>query len=200
MIVIDLETTGLEPERNSILSLGAVDFFNPNNQFYGECAVQEGKEIDHVALHINGFTLPEIVSKEKGVQELVNEFIQWSKQVKDNMIGGYYTHFDRSFILEAVKEYRLEWPFGIHIVDVHGLFYSHLLKTDELKPGYRTEYSLDHILVYLGLPKEPFPHNALTGAKVTAEAISRLVLGKNLLKEFEKYPIRYLDDIYSTKN
>ncbi len=192
MIIIDLETTGLEPERNSILSVGAIDFDNPDNQFYGECNVQEGKKIDPVALHINGFTLPEIVSKEKTVEELVNEFIQWAKQVKDKMIGGYYTHFDRAFVLEVVKEYGLEWPFGIHIVDVHGLFYSHLLKKGELA-GNRTEYSLDHILTYLGLPKEPFPHNALTGAKVTAETISRLVLGKNLLKEFEKYPIRYLE-------
>ena len=37
MIVIDLETSGIDPMEHSILSLGAVDFDNPEYFFYGEC-------------------------------------------------------------------------------------------------------------------------------------------------------------------
>ena len=47
--------------------------------------------------------------------------------------------------------------------------------------------------MYVGLPPEPKPHHALTGAKVEAEALSRLLFGKILLKEFAHYEIpKYL--------
>lgn len=40
-----------------------------------------------------------------------------------------------------------------------------------------------------GLPNEPIPHNALTGAKMEAEAFSRFIYGKSFFKEFENYPV-----------
>jgi hypothetical protein len=45
------------------------------------------------------------------------------------------------------------------------------------------------VMVYCGIPEEPTPHNALTGAKAHAEVISRLLYGKKLLPEFEKFEI-----------
>lgn len=53
----------------------------------------------------------------------------------------------------------------------------------------KTNIKLDYILTLVGLPEEPKPHNALTGAKVEAEAFSRLLFGKNLLKEFTQYTL-----------
>ena len=46
MIVVDVETTGVDARKNSIVSIGAVDFENQKNQFYGECKIWEGAEID----------------------------------------------------------------------------------------------------------------------------------------------------------
>ena len=34
MIIVDVETTGIDPEKHSIVSIGAVDFSNPSNEFY----------------------------------------------------------------------------------------------------------------------------------------------------------------------
>ena len=36
MIIIDAEMSGLSPLKNSIVSLGAVDFAHPERKFYGE--------------------------------------------------------------------------------------------------------------------------------------------------------------------
>jgi len=48
---------------------------------------------------------------------------------------------------------------------------------------------LDAVLNYCGIPREPEPHNALTGALSHAEVISRLLYGRKLLPEFNEYQI-----------
>jgi hypothetical protein len=53
----------------------------------------------------------------------------------------------------------------------------------------RTNISLDVVLSYCGLPGEPRPHNALTGAVCHGEVASRLIFGRGLLPEFEQYPV-----------
>ena len=45
MIVIDIETTGLDPRKHSIVSIGAIDLSNPKRQFYVENQIWEGAEI-----------------------------------------------------------------------------------------------------------------------------------------------------------
>ena len=52
--------------------------------------------------------------------------------------------------------------------------------------------NLDAVLNYCGIPDEPEPHNALTGAKCNAEVISRLLNDKKLLPEFSQYEIPWL--------
>ncbi len=53
----------------------------------------------------------------------------------------------------------------------------------------RTGLTNDRILSYVGLPEEPRPHNGLVGARMEAEAFSRLLHGRTLLQEFETYPL-----------
>jgi hypothetical protein len=54
---------------------------------------------------------------------------------------------------------------------------------------HRTALDLDAILVYCGIPEEPTPHNALTGAMSHAEVASRLLYDKKLLPEFDQFDI-----------
>lgn len=56
----------------------------------------------------------------------------------------------------------------------------------------RSALNLDAILNYCGIPDEPDPHNALTGAMCHAEVVSRLLYDKKLLPEFMQYPIPWL--------
>ena len=84
MIVIDVETTGVIPTKHSILSIGAIDFNNPENQFYEECRIwdgaqvmQDGEEGMLSALKINGFTKEEIRdSKKKSQKQVLEELYQ----------------------------------------------------------------------------------------------------------------------------
>ena len=51
---------------------------------------------------------------------------------------------------------------------------------------------LDAVLNYVGIPNEPTPHNALTGAFSHAEVASRLLYDKKMLSEFEQFDIPWL--------
>jgi hypothetical protein len=54
---------------------------------------------------------------------------------------------------------------------------------------HRSALNLDAVLNYCGIPDEPEPHNALTGALCHAEVIARLLFGTALLPEFSQYHI-----------
>ncbi len=195
MIIVDIETSGINAEKNSILSIGAVDFSNPENQFYAECQIWKGAEIEQEALDINGFKKEDITNPKKRKQkEVIEEFIAWIQNCEEHTFSGENSSFDRDFLAAAIRREKISWTTIYRTIDLHSLAYTHMLKRGvvEIK-NKRTAVKLDTILHYIGLPEEPKPHNALTGAKVEAESFSRLIFGKNLLKEFKQYPIpKYL--------
>ncbi len=192
MIVVDVETTGVNFSRNSIVSIGAVDFFKPENQFYEECRIWEGAEISEEALKINGFTKEQITNPDKqSLEEAVKKFINWAENIKDKTFAGENPSFDRDFLKNSISRCGINYLVGHRTIDLHSLCYSNYLKRKLIPPmkNGRTDLNTNKILQYVGLPEEPNPHNALTGAKMEAEAFSRLIYGRGLLKEFEKFQI-----------
>ena len=191
MIVIDVETTGIHPEKHAILSIGAIDFNNPENQFYMECKIWEGAEVTDEALNINGFKREEITKDTKKSQkEIIEHFFQWLETCEEHTFAGENPSFDRDFITATARRENIAWNPVYRTIDLHTLGYIQLLKKGIVPlKNKRTAVKLETILVYLGLPEEPKPHNALTGAKMEAEAFSRLIQKKVLLKEFAQYLI-----------
>ena len=205
MIVIDVETTGIYPNEHSIVSIGAVDFANPENQFYAECKIWEGAKIYTrptglggeklrylSALAVNGFTEEQIKDQsKKHPGEILGMFLEWAKSCNSKVIAGHNSWFDRDFLMDTAKRYNIVWPFGGRIIDLHTLTFATLLKNQDSPHDEkgRSKIISDYVFKYVGMPEEPKPHNALTGAKFEAEAFSRLIYGKNLLKEFGQYPI-----------
>ncbi len=190
MIVVDVETTGLNPEKNSILSVGALDFDKPLSQFYGECRIREGALVSPEALKWNGFTLEQIVdNKKRTLNALLFDFMKWAEGCADLTLAGENPNFDRDFLNYSFAKYSYDFRIGRRTVDLHSLCYAHHLMRGLTPPltNRNSQVSGDMTLEYVGLPKEPMPHNALTGAKMEAEAFSRLIYGKILLLEFKNY-------------
>ena len=192
MIVVDVETTGLDPKKHSIVSIGAVDFSKPENQFYQECRIWDGAKVSPEALEVNGFSEEEVRDPhKKTLEEVIKGFFKWVEKLPEKTIAGQDPSFDKGFLKASAERCGIEWTLGHRTVDLHSICYFHHLKkgiNPPTKEG-RTALNLDKIANYVGLPEEPKPHNALTGAKVEAEAFSRFVFGKLLLEEFEKFPI-----------
>ena len=197
MLVIDIEASGTEYHKHSIVSIGALDFDNPEYRFYEECQIWEGAHIMEGALEVNGFTEAEITDINKKTEaQIVTEFLEWSQQIGDRTITGQNPSFDRDMLKAASQRAGLNWDLAYRTIDTHSLCWMHMIKRGETPPvdpeHKRSALDLDLILNYCGIPKEPEPHNALTGALCHAEVASRLLLDKKLLPEFEQHQIPWL--------
>ncbi len=198
MLILDIEASGLDYKESSIVSIGALDLDNPTNQFYAECKVWDGAHISDEALEINGFTKEEVLDKSKMTEaELIRNFIDWSNQIKTNRtLAGQNVSFDRDYIQAACRRASMEYPFAHRTIDTHTLAWMHHinrgLEPPVDKEHKRSALNLDAVLNYCGIPDEPEPHNALTGALSHAEVISRLLYNKKLLPEFNKFNIPWL--------
>lgn len=194
MIVIDIEASGTNYAKHSIVSLGALDIDNPTNRFYGECRIWEGAHVNPESLAINDMTEADITNPDKITEgELVRQFMEWSQHMADRTLAGQNVSFDRDFLKAACEREGLPWELAHRTIDTHSLCYMHMVHRGITPPldaqHKRTALNMDAVLNYCGIPEEPDPHNALTGALCHAEIIARLLYGKKLLPEFEQYDI-----------
>lgn len=192
MIVVDIEASGLDAKESSIVSVGAIGFNNPENQFYEECRIFEGAHVNEDSLKVNGFTEEQIRDpKKKTDREVVEAFLAWSRTCKEWTLAGQNPSFDRDFLKETAYRYHVNWPIAHRTVDLHSVAYAHFVKKGIEIPlkNNHSDLDLDNIAKFVGLTSEPEPHNALNGAKFAAEALSRLLNGKQLLDEYKEFAI-----------
>lgn len=204
MIILDIETSGLDPYRNALLSIGAVDY-ETGEEFYGECHVGNRNEIDDAALAINGFTRSQVYFDATKPDdefplfrdELYAQFWSWC-QGRDCLIAGQQVGaFDLRFLkvihdgierhLNPVADPIIVWDFPPPPPEAY-IHHEGIKHVGKWPFGYRSldlhsvafaklgkSLSLDRILQTVGLELEPKPHNALTGARLERDAFKRLL-------------------------
>lgn len=184
-----MEATGLNPRRNAMVSLGAVDFAHPENQFYSECRIWEGSEIDPQGIAVGGFTEEQVTDPNKqSLEEMMRAFYAWIEPIPEKVMAGQNAYLDREYVNDGFKRAGIDFEFNKRIVELHSVAYVDHLRRGvpmPLKADGFTNLSLDNIAKYVGLPEEPRPHNGLTGAKYEAEIFARMLYGTNILPDFE---------------
>lgn len=177
-VVIDLETTGLDPESAGILEIGAVDA--AGRRFYRRVALDRGRRVDWPALQCNGIDPVDLCAGHPVQHAICNLFMWlWADGYTGRWImGGKNPQFDYGFL-------RANWPEGDigvplsevisrRCVDLHSLAYGYAMREgmDFAADGFST----DEIYKVLGLNPEPMPHNALRGALHEMEGFRRWFL------------------------
>jgi len=194
MLILDIEGSGTNYEKHSIVSIGAFDSDAPEHRFYGECRIWDGAHIMEDALAVNGFTEAQITDVTKMSEaELVVQFLEWSHHVSDRTITGQNPSYDRDMLRAATERAGRNWDLAYRTLDTHTMCYMHMVKRG-IKPPMdaqhkRSNLNLDAILQYCGIPEEPHPHNALTGALCHGEVAHRLLHNQPLLPEFSQFPL-----------
>lgn len=196
MIAVDVEATGTEPALHSILAIGAVDTEEPSNQFYDECRAFDGARIEEEALLVNGFSREEATDPNKKTEaELLRAFFAWATdRPKNRTLIAQNVAFDYGCLLSAAKRAGEAFPFAKRTLDLHSLAWLHMESHGVPQPvGDRHSLiNMGFTLRYCGLPEEPKPHNALTGALCHAELFSRIAYNEKLLTEFSSFDIPWL--------
>lgn len=197
MIFVDVEASGTNYQKHSIVSIGALDFNDPTNQLYIECRIWDGAHISPESLAITGFTEAEAQDTNRATEgEAVRQFLEWSQHMGDRTLAGQNVSFDRDFLKAAAEREGLSWDMAHRTLDTHSFCWMHMVKRG-LEPPIDAEHrrsalNLEMVARYVGIPEEPQPHNALTGALVHAEVTARLLYDQKLLPEFEQFEIPWL--------
>ncbi len=197
MVVLDIETSGLNPNEHGLLSIGAVDLMRPKEIFYIECRLRRGETYDKNALYVNGFDKQNIKDPAKPrPREAIDQFDRWLKQRSVKVIAGLHVAaFDVPFLNAKAEQTRSALRLHRRSVDLHSIAYAKMLSLKKLVPltdGWSV-MDVDSIYPFCGLPLEPTPHNALNGAKWEAECFYRLIYSKGLYAQFKNYSVpKYL--------
>jgi DNA polymerase III epsilon subunit-like protein len=208
MIVLDVETTGLEPKVHSIISIGAVDtnkLINelPNPLFYRECTIWLGAEIQEEikegrkvfpALEVNGFEEEQArYTNPETHDDVMKAWMFWTKDSENRTLCGENINFDMGFVKEGLiragyEEKEVHKLIGARGIDIHTISYESHEKNGIAIPmkNSRSNLSLNETLKYCGLPPEADPHNGLIGAILEAETKWRITFGQSL---FAKIPL-----------
>lgn len=163
MIVVDVETGGLDPLKNPLLSIGAVDQ-KTTSQFYYKIKPLDDMIITNEAVAVNGYNS----GTWNGVElaSVMTWFIGWLDG-RDCILAGHNPSFDNSFLKVNFERVGIKSPFRHRTIDMHTLAYQKFGKS----------LTSDQIYEALGMQSEPKPHIAITGAKMESEAFRRLGLG-----------------------
>lgn len=192
MIIVDVETTGTNSNKHSLVSIGAIDFLDPSRTFHEECRIWEGAHVMEEALAVNGSTQESITDPvKKSEAEITALFFEWAMQSRNHMLAGQNPLFDIGFLQQAAERAGLNFPVAHRSLDQHTVAYVHMLGRSIVPPvkNGRSDLNSDMIMEYVGIPAEPKPHIALNGAIWEAEAFSRLLYDRPLLDQFKNYPI-----------
>ncbi len=195
MIIVDVEASGVDPVKCSLVSVGAVDFDNPENRFYEECRIWDGAHVEDEALAVTGMTRTQITDPKKQTdREVTEKFLGWIKTCKEYTLAGQNPSFDRDFLQQTAYRYHINWPLAHRTVDLHSIAYFHLIKQGLPIPleNNHSKINLNFIIKHVGLNVARGKHNALEDALLEAECFSRLFYGKILISEYSKFPVMTL--------
>jgi len=169
-VVFDTETTGLNPKKNDILSIGAVKI--KDNKIITsktfEMFVQNSCSISGESTKIHGIREVDLINA-KTILEVIPEFLEF---IGSRPLVGYYLEFDVAMINKYVKPLL-----GIKLpnqqIEVSEVYYNQKI---EFIPQGNIDLRFDTILNDCGIP-DMGAHNAVNDAIMTAMIYLKLIKG-----------------------
>jgi DNA polymerase III epsilon subunit-like protein len=209
MIVLDIETSGINTGDCGIWQIGAIELENPNNYFIEEARIDDEDVVTKSALVVTGKTEKELRDTKKQPQkQLIIDYLEWVSKIKEKMFLGQNVGWDINFIQNKCIKYNIMELFrkvqSQRSIDLHTLAqerYKQLNGFYFLDEKGKSKMDLTSILAFCGIPdkrievreskkiREGKPHEALEDCRLEGECYWRLAYGKNLFHEFKKFKI-----------
>lgn len=162
-VVFDFETTGLSPERDEIIEIGAV-------------RIQRGKEVDTFSTLINPLRpIPAqatavhgiddaMVASAPSLDEMLPKFLAFMGE--DVLAGHNVLRFDGPFLSSALRRYK--------VGDMDNFVMDTLILSQRAQPQHRV-HNLEAVAARLNVA-QPGAHRALQDASVTGRVLVELLM------------------------
>ena len=171
VVVFDTETTGLDPKKDEILSIGAVKIKDNKiltSQTF-EVYLKNSKKISSKSIEIHGIR-PCDLEDAKEPEEAIKEFLHF---IGGRTLVGYYLEFDVNMINKYIQP-MLGITLPNKMVEVSEIYFD---KTIQLIPQGNIDLRFDTIMKNCGLPMMG-AHNAVNDAIMTAMIYLKLTKGR----------------------
>lgn len=192
MIVVDIETSGLDMNECGVWQIGALDLDNPSNVFLEEGRIDDSDRVEQGALEVVGKSEEELRDRGKQSQrQLIENFLKWCESVDMKNCLCQNPQFDLGFLDIRIRKYGLKWVFHHRAFDLHSIAhfrYFQLKKEFLIRENY-SDMGLSNILKFVGMVDNRGAHNALEDARLTAECFSRIVYGRGLLERYKNFEV-----------
>ena len=165
-VIIDLETTGLDPTNDRIIEIGALRIGKEVEEY--STIIRQEINIPEKIKDLTGISDEEI-KKGKAEEIAINELIDF---IGEDTLVGYNINFDIKFINEALKRQEKS--------KVKNMTYDVMkyVKNDKL---FLKNYKLETVVKEYGID-ETVPHRAIGDARITQKLIAKL---DKLIKRLE---------------
>ncbi|MBA2650965.1 MAG: ribonuclease T [Tatlockia sp.] len=165
-VVVDVETTGIDPQRNALLEMCIVlidinekGIFVPGPSYFEHILPFEGAELDAKSLEFNQIDpfqpLRFAIDEKQALQQLFNPIKQALKKSKCEraVLVGHNAWFDLLFIKEAVKRTEIASPFHaftcFDTATLAGIFYGQTVLAKALRSaGIHFDSNEAHSAIY----------------------------------------------------
>lgn len=157
-VVIDLETTGLDPINDRIIEIGAIRIGEENQEY--SAIIKQNIKLPGMIRELTGISDEEII-KGKDEETAINELLDF---IGEDTLVGYNINFDIKFMNEALKRYGKS--------KIKNMTYDVMkyVKNDKL---FLKNYKLETVLKEYQINLE-VPHRALEDAKIIQKLIEKL--------------------------
>lgn len=177
-IFLDIETTGLDPNKHRAIDVAfqVIDLTTGKRKGVYQSIVKQPQEVwdrcDPISLGINGFTWEQVCTG-KDPATISHEIIQLLTHLKIERGQSVFIcqnpAFDRGFFTQLVDVYtqeKLNWPY--HWLDFASMYWALLTKKNKsIQSPFpdRLNLSKNEIAKTFALPEEKQPHRAMQGVE-----------------------------------
>ncbi|WP_416335196.1 type I-E CRISPR-associated endoribonuclease Cas2e [Anaerococcus sp. DFU013_CI05] len=167
-VVIDIETNGLDFNKNSIIEIGCVKLSNGNLEEF-EKAIKIDNSLSKEIVNLTGITDEFLDKNGEDEKEVLSELLDF---IKDLPLVNYGSNFDINFLNKSLNKHKLG-NIKNQTID--------LMRYVKKEKRMLENYKLETVLKSYGICQE-VPHRALADAKLTYELSTKVNIFKEKIK------------------
>lgn len=177
LLLIDLESTGLDVDRHEIIQIAAVlldrKTLKEKEVFSSFVKPSAWQWRDRKSMTVNKISFDRV--KDAPVLKLVLQQFNKLFNPKEVILSYYGGPLDMDFLRVAYKKARIKWQFNYHYLNLWSVFYGFLGAKNQLKSKNKfTGFSLEDLMRKFKI-KSQSRHDGLTDCRIEAEILRKIV-------------------------